>query len=319
MLDTRPAPDEDAAAETEDNGRRFAVDLITFADPTSWGCVDSDAFARWAATHRAQLWAQIFATAEATGVTGLEMTFEPFGRDSALAWLGSDTRFAQELQNRGISLVSSYLVGTERVDAYERAPRRNILEQARRLAEFTRICGSDIIVCGLPPRRAEVVSDSDRAGAADLLGELIETAARVGCRVALHTESHSQCWSIDDLDTILASPGLADLWVCPDLAHLHLAGDDPAAACARFIDRIALVHWKDAVGTLPMRPPSDPAAHVLAQAFRPLGDGEVDLRAVRGVLARAGLLDMILIEVDAAPDPTAAIAKSIAALVPILS
>lgn len=94
------------------------------------------------------------------------------------------------------------------------------------------------------------------------------------------------------------------LKICLDTGHYRYAGFDPVAFLKRHIDRVSYVHFKDI----------NPSVHADVVAnrtdffkahrqgvFCPLGEGDVDFRAVRQVLDASGYHGWATVEQDADP------------------
>jgi inosose dehydratase len=83
---------------------------------------------------------------------------------------------------------------------------------------------------------------------------------------------------------------LSKICFCPDTAHLF-AGGDPARLSLEHASRIRYVHLKD------FR--RDPFA------FLPLGEGELDMKAILQALVTINYTGWIAVELDAYDDPKA--------------
>jgi len=300
---------------------QYAVDLITFAHPTTWSCSDLADLATGQWPDAVRLWDRLLDLVAASGATGIELTFEPFGwRTGTLAY-GDAAGLTARLADRGLAVTSGYFVGTETPDLLDAHRRADLVRRAGEYADLLLACGADTMVASLPRRLPSGADDSEFVAA--VVEGITRVAAAVvqrGCRFALHTESHSAFWTAADIDRYLAllDPDLVGF--CPDTAHITLAGDDPVAVCGKYRDRIALVHWKDAAGTLPIDPPDvEDVFATHTPHFRPLGGGEVDLPALIDEFLDAGPLSRVLLEVDQAVDPVAAVRESIATFATMLA
>jgi inosose dehydratase len=105
--------------------------------------------------------------------------------------------------------------------------------------------------------------------------------------------------------------GLTDaalIGLCLDTGHVVLSGSDPVDVAHRHADRLALAHWKDASGAFQGSPIIDAEIFVKhREFFRSVGNGAVDWRGLTAELNDTGFQECILLELDAAPDPEAAL------------
>ena len=128
-------------------------------------------------------------------------------------------------------------------------------------------------------------------------------AARAGVRLCLHPHQGTAVESAADTDAVLAATDPAEVWVCADTGHLLAAGDDPAAAIAAWLSRLAAVHVKDI----------DAAGRIV-----PVGTGRLDLPATVGALRRATAagapLEHLTIEVEDLEDTEAGLRHSVRAV-----
>jgi inosose dehydratase len=133
-----------------------------------------------------------------------------------------------------------------------------------------------------------------------------EVARRHGLRPVVHPHAGTHVEFADEIEPLL---GIADL--CLDTGHLAYAGLDPVAAYREWAGRVPYLHLKDLD---PARVGEDFWASVRAGAFRPLGEGVVDLAALGGALAEHGYDGWAVVEQDrdpAAPgDPVADLVAS---------
>jgi inosose dehydratase len=118
----------------------------------------------------------------------------------------------------------------------------------------------------------------DPAPMLELLREAAARAATRGVRAVVHPHVGGYIEFEDEIDRVLAE---TDLGLCLDTGHALYAGSDPAALIRRHKARLGHVHLKD-VSPGP-RPPNFWDA-VRAGAFCPIGDGMLDLEAVKQAL-----------------------------------
>lgn len=133
-----------------------------------------------------------------------------------------------------------------------------------------------------------------------------EVARRRGLRPVVHPHAGTHVEFADEIEPLL---GLGDL--CLDTGHLAYAGIDPVEAYRAWADQVPYLHLKDLD---PGRVAGDFWASVRAGAFRPLGEGVVDLAALGGALAEHGYDGWAAIEQDRDPsapgDPVADLVAS---------
>ena len=187
------------------------------------------------------------------------MTFPPADRETAIAAFGSAEAFASALQERGLSVVSSYFGDIEHAaDVTDPATRDAIFRAAETEAAFLASIGASYLVAGLPMRRNNAEGDGlapvDLATAqpiADIANEVGAITARHGITLALHTESHSVFWTPRDVDLFLLLTDPFLVAFCPDTGHIVLGGGDPVQLVSRHRERVVIAHWKDAAGRVP--------------------------------------------------------------------
>ncbi len=304
---------------TEPRNIRFATDLVTFYAPAYWGGTggmddlrDLLTAGRW---DPPRFWERILDDCRAAGLDGIEITFAPGDWQGALAAYGSARGFASALQDRGLALCSGYLShripGTERyADLADRADHGQLVEMASGYAEFLRDCGAEVMVTSLPLRRsrdadpplfvdlrlAETIADAlNRMGAATL---------KHGVRLALHPEAFSMFRNSRDVDLFMLLTDPTYVFLCPDTAQFTVAGSDPIAIAQRHRDRLALTHWKDAVGAAPPDVPIDETIYDRQiQWFAAVGTGVVDWPAWLRLLRDINYRGWAVFELDAAADP----------------
>ncbi|ABC93403.1 putative myo-inositol catabolism protein (plasmid) [Rhizobium etli CFN 42] len=312
-----------------DDRLRFGVDLVTFFHPGFWGVDSHDAIVGRARAAPRAFWDKILDSVQASGVTGVELTFSPFNWQDAIKTYGSIDGFAAELARRGLTLCSGFFAELEAAGDFT-APeaQRALIDKAERYADFLKACGSDIMVIGAPLRQtlgAQPVQfhDFDRAKAiADFLNRLGATLHARGVRLALHTEAHSIFAAARDVDLMMLLTDPAYVHMCPDTAHIIVAGSDPVQLVDRHHERMIIAHWKDAVGPMPADTPIDKQIHERHQPyFCGFGLGRVDWPAWIRLLRDKAYEGWAILELDAAPDPVRDIANGLTlvrqALLPI--
>lgn len=141
----------------------------------------------------------------------------------------------------------------------------------------------------------------DEAGWATLLTNLDRLSSHAqsrGVEVALHPHIGTMIENGAEVKRVIDG-SLAAL--CVDTGHLAAAGADPAAIVAANPERVRHVHLKDvdsdmasrvSAGTLPF------GEAVREGMFRPLGQGDVDIRGIVSSLESAGYMGWYVLEQD---------------------
>ncbi|MER6425928.1 hypothetical protein [Streptomyces sp. NPDC001137] len=96
--------------------------------------------------------------------------------------------------------------------------------------------------------------------------------------------------------------------LCPDSCHIALGGGDPVAVARRHRQRIALAHWKDPVRPIDTDLTVDETVYAQQQPYMAaLGTGIVDWPGWADAMSRTPCSGTVLIELDEAADPVAAL------------
>ena len=293
---------------------RFATDVITFYHPGFWGLDSADALRTWARDHPRPFWERVMDALAKAGVTGLELTFAPGDIDSALRAFGSAASFRRELAARGLSVVSAFIAGSDAPDWRQGGNLPAIVADAERRAAFLAEAGAELLVTGLPMRttfgtRPPFFVDAGyMTRMADIAHVVGEAVSRYGVKLAFHTESNSTLWYERDIDLFMTLTDPRYVWLCPDSCHIALGGGDPVAVARRHSQRIALAHWKDAVKPIDVELTIDETVFAQQQPYMTeLGTGIVDWRAWADAMSRTPGADIVLVELDEAADPVAAL------------
>ena len=292
----------------------FATDIITFYHPAFWGLESAEDFRSWAMENPEGFWRRVMDTLAEAGVSGIELTFAPGDIGSVLRAFGSAAAFRDELASRGLSVVSAFLASSESPDWRDRGNLPAIVADVERRAEFLAEAGARVLVAGLPMRKtfgerppffADAAYMSRMADVAHVVGEAV---SQYGVKLALHTESNSTLWYERDIDLFMALTDPCYVWLCPDSCHIALGGGDPVAVAGRHAQRIALAHWKDAVKPIDVHLTVDETVFARQQPYMcELGAGIVDWPGWAAAMARTPAADTVLIELDEAADPVAAL------------
>ncbi|MEU6254498.1 sugar phosphate isomerase/epimerase [Streptomyces sp. NPDC047043] len=293
---------------------RFATDVVTFYHPEFWGLDSADALRDWAHDNPKAFWVRVMDALAEAGVTGIELTFAPGGIDSALRAFDSAASFRRELAARGLSVVSAFIADADAADWRLGDNLPAIVADAERRAAFLTEAGAEILVTGLPMRTTFgtrppfFVDAAYMTRMADIAHAVGEAVSRHGVKLALHTESHSTLWYERDIDLFMALTDPRYVWLCPDSCHIALGGGDPVAVARRHAPRIALAHWKDAVGPIDVHLTVDDTIFARQQPYMTaLGTGVVDWHGWADAMSRTPGAGTVLIELDEAADPVAAL------------
>jgi inosose dehydratase len=299
----------------------FATDIITFYHPAFWGFGSNADFRSWADENPEGFWVRVMDSLQEAGVGGLELTFAPGDIGSVLRAFGSAAAFRGELAARGLRVVSAFIADEKSHDWQDPGNLPAIVADAERRAAFLDETGAQVLVAGLPMRKTfgtrppffvDLAYLSRMADVAHAVGAAV---SEYGVRLALHTESNSTLWYERDIDLFMALTDPQHVWLCPDSCHIALGGGDPVAVARRHAQRIALAHWKDAVKPIDRHLTIDETVFAQQQAYMAeLGTGMVDWPGWAAAMARTPAADVVLIELDEAPDPVAALrtGKSVA-------
>ncbi|MFI6542655.1 sugar phosphate isomerase/epimerase family protein [Streptomyces prunicolor] len=293
---------------------RFATDVVTFYHPDFWDLPSADAVRAWALAHPELFWARVMDALDEAGVTGIELTFAPGDIESALRAFGSAQGFRRELVSRGLAVVSAFVAGEDSPDWRDAGNLPAIVADAERRASFLVDAGAELLVAGLPMRttfgtRPPLFVDAPfMTRMADIAHAVGEAVAQQGVRLAFHTESNSTLWYERDIDLFMSFTDPRYVWLCPDSCHIALGGGDPVAVARRHARRVALAHWKDAVRPIDVELTIDETVFAQQQPYMAeLGSGIVDWKGWADAMSRTPGADTVLIELDEAADPVAAL------------
>lgn len=293
---------------------RYATDIITFYHPQFWGFNTDAELQEWVAGNPDKFWEIVLDVLVETGVQGLELTFAPGSIENVIRTFGSGAAFKRELDRRGLFVVSSFIADPSLPNWRTTDDVGMIVADAERRAAFLVEVGADLLVTGLPMRRtfgerpALFVDAPYVTRMAEIAHSVGEAVSRLGVKLAIHTESNSSLWLERDIDLFMSFTDPNYVWLCPDSCHIALGGGDPVAVARRHAPRIALAHWKDAVGPIGERLVIDQTIYAQQQRFMcGLGDGVVDWKGWSDAMHDTPAREIVLIELDAATDPVSAL------------
>src|SRR5262245_34651582 len=272
--------------------------------PVSWGVFEVE-------SGGAQLpWPRVLDEIAAAGYEGTELG--PWG------YLPTDPeRLGQELARRRLTLASAFHPLAPDGDAAAELARAE--QTAATLAALG--CEALVLACAQTPARASVagrvqpsdaLAGADWARYVDLVRRAADAAGALGLRSYFHHHAATYVETPDETARLLDAVPPASMGLCLDTGHYAFGGGDPAAALARYGDRVGYVHLKD------LRRPALAAARarglsfmeaVAAGVFCPLGRGDAGVETVVRDLVDRRFAGWCIVEqdrvVDAASRPEA--------------
>ena len=132
----------------------------------------------------------------------------------------------------------------------------------------------------------------------EVLDRSREVAEDHGLRVALHPHYGTAVERRQHVERILAD---SEVSLCLDTGHLLVGGADPVEVACAANGRVNHVHFKDVDAGLAARVLDGRLCYREAVAgglYRPLGDGDVDVAGVVGLLRAAGYSGWYVLEQD---------------------
>jgi inosose dehydratase len=211
-----------------------------------------------------------------------------------------------ELRRRGLGVTAGFVfepLHDRRRHAAAAAVARAVAERVARLrGRFLVVIDAVSDDRARTAGRRDAAARLDRDGVATLrsvLREIAFIAQGCGLRPLLHPHAGTHIEFEDEVEPLL---DLMEL--CLDTGHWLYAGHDPVRAFERWADRIPYLHLKDLDGA---RVDGDFWASVGAAAFRPIGDGDLDVAGVLAALRRRRFAGWVIVEQDRVPggDPVA--------------
>jgi inosose dehydratase len=141
----------------------------------------------------------------------------------------------------------------------------------------------------------------DEAGWKRLLSNLDRVARLAtdrGVRAVLHPHVGTMIETGDEVQQVLDGSSIS---LCLDTGHLLIGGTDPAELARQAPERIAHLHLKDVDSTVAAKARSGQLTYseaVKQGMYRPLGQGDVDLRAIVGHVRAHGYRGWYTLEQD---------------------
>lgn len=292
------------------DGEKVAVgvELVTLYDPAFWGVDGNAELIEMAKEDPGPFWDRILESVEATGVQAVEMCFAPGDLQGAVSAYGSPERFTAALQARGLEVISSFLDAFDSYGAWlTSADESAILARAVEDARLLRAVGGQILVSGMPALNRgasdgpEFLDLDYGKRLADFINRLGAAVSQEGLRLALHTELGSVFCTRRDIDLIMLLTDPEFVALCVDTGQILLGGSNPLDVVSGHFERMAIMHWKDAVGPwVDSVAGHDPR---YASGFRRVGQGAVDWFALAARLRDVRYGGWIILELDRSADP----------------
>jgi inosose dehydratase len=254
--------------------------------PVSWGVIE---IPDWGYQMPAD---RVLREAAALGLAGMEA-----GPEGLLP--RDPTEVSNTLARYGLSLVGGFVPAV----LHRPEVREAELAFVERRAEFFADAGADVVVLAATTgsESYEEVAELDEGSWKELsesLSSVEEICARHGLTVALHSHYGTVIERDDQLWRFLEG---CDTGLCLDTCHLVIGGSDPVEVAEQAADRVKLIHLKEVNRDLAKQIATRELSFKEAArrgAFRPLGEGDVDVGAVVDRLERSGYRGWYVLEQD---------------------
>jgi inosose dehydratase len=206
---------------------------------------------------------------------------------------------SEMLGGYGLSLVGGFVPAV----LHRSEVRGAELAFVERRAEFFAAAGANVVVLAATTgsESYEEVAELDDGSWQELfrnLSRVEEICTRYGLTVALHPHYGTVIERDDQLWRFLDG---SDTGLCLDTGHLVIGGSDPVEVAEQAADRVKHVHLKDVdrevAGRLGAREIGFKEA-ARSGAFRPLGEGDVDIGRLVELLEGAGYSSWYVLEQD---------------------
>lgn len=254
--------------------------------PISWGVIE---IPDWG--HQMQSDAVLREAAE-LGITATEAGPEGFLPEDA-------AEVSRKLSEHDLGLVGGFVP----VILHERDLRDEQLATVERRAKFFADAGGTTAVLAAATSSAsyeEVVEmdDGQWSELFDNLSRAEEIAARHGLELTLHSHYGTVVETDEQLWRFLEG---CETGLCLDTGHLAIGGSDPVEVARKAGERVNHVHLKDVDLELARRMANRELNFKEActkEAFRPLGEGDVDIKRVIELLEQSGYSGWYVLEQD---------------------
>ena len=145
---------------------------------------------------------------------------------------------------------------------------------------------------GPPARNGQDHSVESYKRFAKSLNEIGSRADGLGMWAAYHPHIDTFIETREQLDRFMNELNGGTAGLCVDIAHLTLAGSDAVTALRDYASAVKYVHFKDVAD------PTQFSGAARYDAFRPLGEGVVDIQAVSKQLLANRYDGIVIIELD---------------------
>ncbi|MEW6637731.1 MAG: TIM barrel protein [Actinomycetota bacterium] len=204
-----------------------------------------------------------------------------------------------KLAEHGLRLVGGFVPAV----LHEPGVRREGLDLVERRAKFFSAAGADTLVLAATTgsESYEEIIEFDETAWRELFENLDraeEICARHGLTLALHSHYGTVVETDDQLRRFLEG---SETGLCLDTGHLVIGGSDPVLVAEEAADRVKHVHLKDVDREVARRLGAreiDFKAACREKAFRPLGEGDVDVGRLLEVLEGTGYSGWYVLEQD---------------------
>ena len=206
---------------------------------------------------------------------------------------------SEVLAKYDLSLVGGFVPAV----LHEPKIRERELALVERRARFFGAAGADVLVLAAIPstgafEQTAELDDGEWRELCETLNAVEEICARHGVKPALH---HHVGTIIERDDQLRRFLGSCEMGLCLDTGHLIIGGSDPVEIAELAGDRVSHVHLKDVDRELARKVGTRELSFKEAAergAFKPLGDGDVDVGAVIDELERSGYSGWYVLEQD---------------------
>jgi inosose dehydratase len=254
---------------------------------------------------------------------GLGLTAVEAGPDGFLPQEPEEA--ARLLSGHGLELVGGFVP----VVLHKKETRTSELASVDRQARLFAAAGAGVLVLAAATgeegyEAAAGLDDGEWDELFATLAMVEEIGARHGLNVVLHPHYGTEIEGPEQVQRFLEG---CETGLCLDTGHCMVGGGDPVALTESAASRIQHVHLKDVDKNLAERVVSGVLAYEWAVGdglFRPLGEGDVDVGRVLGILDGAGYDGWYVLEQDLILDgkpgdgPAREVGKSLAFVTEIL-
>jgi inosose dehydratase len=227
-----------------------------------------------------------------------------------------------QLAKHGLKPAPGYLGAS----FWDKGKEKQILEQARSLAKFTRELGltelyvaadgfdryttsrgktRNQIAANVKPEDA--MTDAEWTQFARALNRVGEITLKDGVKSCFHNHVGSTIETRAEIDRLFSMVDRKLVFQGPDIGHLAWGGADPVQFCRDYADSIKTMHIKDinpAVMKEGVKKGWDYGTFSAHGIFAEIGEGMVDFPAMFGVLKDGGFQGWVVVETDVTMKPT---------------